>query len=288
MAKSIRDQRIPPNTLVRNLPKQGFGGFSDPEMYDDLLETIKAARAQSGIPRTGPSAVLPEIKVEGGVMGAARSDIVGLEDQGFVGRSPRAGGQVNAASEFPPATDPQLLPHTFGHAEQDLADQLSAELKKLPPENLKGRTVWMLIEQEPRATCASGIADPEAAAGVLRKLSKAFPDVTFEIKHLDSNKIITLRGGKEIVKNVEAAASKALPVPAADPETLPKATPEALPENVTAETRLVKPSAAPEGAPPGKPPIESPFPGSGLPEPELDPEPGFWARHLTKSGAKAV
>jgi Domain of unknown function (DUF4157) len=205
IARSVRDQRIPENTPIKNLPQSGYAKFSNPDMYDELSEIISASRAESGIPRTGPSVVRPQAEVEGGVIAAGKTNVKGLEDAAFVGKSPKAGGAVNPHSAFAPATDPVLLPHTHGHAEQNLADELAASLRKLPPAALKEGTVWLLVEQMPCSTCASGIADPAAARGVLRKLSEAFPNLTFEIKHLDSNKTITLRNGEEVVKGVSPA-----------------------------------------------------------------------------------
>src|SRR4030095_7587733 len=137
---------------------------------------------------------MPDLEVEGGTMGAAITNVRGLEDKVFIGRSPRAGGQINPESEFPPAGDIEVLPHTHAHAEQDLADQISVALRSVAPEDLKGGRVWILIEQTPCSTCASGALNLEAAKGVLRKLSDAFPMVTFEIKNLESNSIITLGG----------------------------------------------------------------------------------------------
>jgi hypothetical protein len=210
MAKSVRNQRIPENQPLKKLGER-FAPFSDLEMYGELAADLQAARVQSGIRRTGPSAVLPEMEVEGGTMGAARADVPGLGDKSFIGRSPKAGGEVNPLSEFPPATDPEILPQTHGHAEQDLADQLAAALRDLPPENLEMGRVSILIEQEPCSTCAAGIVDPEVSAGPLRKLSEAFPKLTFEIKHLDSNKIIRLRDGKEVPAPSPIKAYKAPP-----------------------------------------------------------------------------
>jgi hypothetical protein len=224
-AQAIRRQRIPENKPAKKLAK-GRAPFSNPEMYDELVEEIRAERAKSGIKRSGPSFITPNVEVEGGVVASAKTNVPGLEDKSFVGKSPRAGGKVNPTSEFPPATDPDVLPHTHGHAEQHLADQISAALRKLPPENLKGTTVWILVEQIPCSTCASGIANPEVGAGVLRKLSEAFPDVTFEIKNLDGNEIITLREGKEIGKSLKPSpkTKASLPPPKANAAKVPPKT----------------------------------------------------------------
>jgi hypothetical protein len=111
---------------------------------------------------------------------------------------------VNINSNFPPATDPHTLPQTHGHAEQGIADQLEEALAKIPREQLKGRKVWMLIEQEPCSTCAQGAVNPETAAGVLKKLSLKYPEITFEIKSLESHGLIVLKGQQDASAGAES------------------------------------------------------------------------------------
>jgi hypothetical protein len=197
MAESVRDQRVPPNRPLETL-RRGQGNFSDADVQGQLKDDIQAERSASGIQRRAPSAVEPDIKVEGGTVGAARTDVPGLQGTTFVGRSPRAGGQVNPESQFAPATDPKVLPQTHGHAEQQIADQLDTALQKVPREQLNGRTVSILIEQEPCSTCAAGVYEPGIAPGVLRKLSNKFPELTFEIKNLNSSSILRLRNGQDL------------------------------------------------------------------------------------------
>ncbi len=197
LAISERDRRIKPNKPLERLSK-GHGNFSRSGAQSELETDVEAERARTGIQRTGRTAIDPDEDVEGGTVGAARTDVEGLENESFVGASPKAGGTVNPESEFTPATDPKKLPHTHGHAEQQIADKLASRLKELPEGKLNGKTVWMLIEQEPCSTCASGVYDPATAAGVLRKLSSMFPQITFEIKNLNSSTILRLRGGQVV------------------------------------------------------------------------------------------
>jgi len=204
MAQSVYAQR-------NVVPKQagGQGSFSNREVQSALEQDLQQQRAASVARRTS-SSVTPGIKTEGGTIGTAKTDIPGLENRTFVGRSPQAGGQVNPASKFPPATDPEVLPHTYGHAEQHIADQLEEVLKSIPREQLKGRHVWMVIEQEPCSTCAQGITDPAEAAGVLRKLSAEFPEITFEVKSLTSSAVMVLKGGARTnVRGVSSAPENA-------------------------------------------------------------------------------
>ena len=204
IAQSVYAKRVvPPTDAV------GQGRFSKGGMQDTLAKDIKADRSATSVNRRAPSAVEPNLEVQGGTVGAARTDIPGLEGRSFVGRSPQAGGQVNANSNFPPATDVQTLPHTHGHAEQNIADQLEEALAKIPREQLKGRKVWMLIEQEPCSTCAQGAVNTETAAGVLKKLSLKYPEITFEIKSLESSGLIVLKGAESASAGAAGAASNA-------------------------------------------------------------------------------
>jgi hypothetical protein len=181
-------------------------------MQDTLAKDIKANRGATGIKRTEPSAVTPDIDVEGGTVGAARTDIPGLENKAFIGQSKRAGGPgYNPKSNFPPQADPDTLPHTFGHAEQHIADQLEAALAKIPRDQLKGRKVWMLIEQEVCATCGQGTTNLDTAAGVLKKLSQQYPEVTFEIKNQQSSSLLVLKGSQSSAVTPPAAPNVVKP-----------------------------------------------------------------------------
>ena len=187
---------------------EGQGGFSKDGMYDSLTKDIKANRATTGITRQEPHAVTPDVEVEGGTVGAARTDIPGLEGRAFVGQSKLAGGPgPNPKSSFPPETNVTTLPQTHAHAEQHIADQLEEALAKIPREQLKGRKVWMLIEQEVCSTCAQGTANLDTAAGVLKKLSLKYPELTFEIKNLQSSAVIVLKGTQTAATAAEAAGT---------------------------------------------------------------------------------
>ena len=213
MAQSIYADRHVPAADA-----EGQGRFSNSGMRDALAEEIQRERLRieraGGTPRRAPSAVEPNVaRTEGGTIGAARTDIPGLESRTFIGRSPQAGGAVNPQSQFAPPTDPAVLPQTHGHAEQGIADQLERELRSIPREQLAGRRVWMLIEQEPCATCAM-------QEGVLQRLSRAFPEVTFEVKNLDSSAVIVLRNGTRVAQGAAPAAAAPGSTPTAAPTSV--------------------------------------------------------------------
>lgn len=216
-ARSENDPFAQAEYESRNIPPaeaEGQGQFSKPEMQktlEDDIEVIRRDLSEAGVTRRTRTAWEPEAEPEGGTVGSARTDIPGLENQRFIGRSPRAGGEVNPESHFPPATDPEVLPHTHGHAEQSIADQLEAALEKIPVEQLKGRRVYMPIEQEPCSTCAQGVNNLETEAGVLVRLSKRFPEVIFEVRSLDSSAIIVLQNGVRVGGGAAGGAAKGTP-----------------------------------------------------------------------------
>lgn len=240
----------------------GQGRFSNAGIEGELKQDIANARAQAP-QRKAATPIEPGVKTEGGTIGAARTNIPGLEGRAFIGKSPQAGGQVNPNSEFGPATDPKKLPHTHGHAEQHIADQLSASLKSVPREKLRGASVWILIEQEPCSTCAQGTINPDTASGVLKKLSNEFPELRFEIKNLDSS-------GRIVLEAHAPAASGSKLVPA-EPPSINKPPPEVTgeaPAPSTPKALAIEPPAAPPKVPPAlaEGSVPKGAPGIKLPE----------------------
>ena len=164
--------------------------FSDSEAYGSLLERLVRARRDVGTPRTQRSAATPEVtRTEGGTVATAQSNLPELRGRSYVGRSPEAGGQRNPASEFAPSTNPEELPQTHAHAEQNLADQLHADLSQIPRSQREGGSVFILVEAMPCSTCV---------ADVLPALSRRYPEITFEIKSLESSSLKRMRGGRYV------------------------------------------------------------------------------------------
>lgn len=303
MAQSIYAQRtVPPRAAV------GQGRFSRPEVEGPLTQALAKARAE-GPQRVTATSVTPDMETEGGTMGVARTDVPGLDDVIIVGKSPRAGGQVNSNSEFAPPTDPKILPHTHGHAEQAIADRLDLFLRSVAREKLIGRRVWILIEQEPCSTCAQGVVDPKVSPGVLKKLANKYPELAFEIKNLNTSGRIVIEGRPVPSVNRQnvppatfrarpaappEAAAPPLPIPSADTPEIPTPklgtpkgvgprtaasevhaprTPEAA-ELPRVPTPLVPERVAPTAA---VPEIPTPRTGSGVRAPSIRPRLGSLA-----------
>ncbi len=142
--------------------------------------------------------------VEGGTLGAARTDIPGVGPRKlFLGRSPKAHAEGEASTINPRYKAPAETAAAHGHAEQtlvgNLADDIDQLIKagKLTQADLQGKTVWMLIDQEVCSYCGSGLDSP-VAPGVLAQFSQDFPLLTIQIKNLRTSDLIILRGGRRI------------------------------------------------------------------------------------------
>ena len=90
-------------------------------------------------------------------------------------------------------------PISVDHAEQvalnNLRIRLDILLKGASPAKraalLQGKSVWMLVEQEPCSSCG-------ARTGVLVQFSKLFPELTIEVKNQRTFGRILLKDGKRL------------------------------------------------------------------------------------------
>jgi hypothetical protein len=212
IAKSLWEARYRPNTYADRLARK-HGPFSQPERFLDLVDRIRAERKRliqvlgKRVERrylveqtpSGSTTVKTLNRKDVGMLAAAQTDIPGIRDT-LIGVSPIAGGERNPNSHFAPNTDinTDIGKKTHGHAEQQIADQLDALLKDIPMSDREGKTVWLLVEEQPCPTCAEGLNDRANAPGVLRKLSEAYPEITFEIKDLTRSDIRVVKNGETI------------------------------------------------------------------------------------------
>jgi hypothetical protein len=135
--------------------------------------------------------------VRGGTVAVARTDIPGFETRRWVSGSPQTGVVLR---EPPPQVvrSPFDTPQAHGHAEEMLANQLIRDLRGLPPEALRGRTVSVIVEQQPCAFCMAGLGDMQAHAGVLLQWSRQLPLATIEIWNPRTMELLRVRGGTVI------------------------------------------------------------------------------------------
>ena len=134
--------------------------WSSREVFEGLKQGIKNYRRRTGIVRKDlPQSAEP---VEGGTVAVAKTDVTPLRGKVFGGASPEAlppemkGTPGTTATELKPA-NPLSASHAEAVALENLARELRLEIAKLDPAELKGKRVWVLVEQEPCSSCASGI-----------------------------------------------------------------------------------------------------------------------------------
>jgi hypothetical protein len=173
---------------------------ADLKAFRTEVEAWRKAGIAEGVldpPRQKPGGPeIPSLKGvvgDAGTIGNAATDVPGLEGKVWRNGSPQAFGTADPT--FKPASK---HPAAQGHAEQNLAGEIAADLTALGPEGLaaaKGRTVYMHVDQGVCSSCASGIHEG-ARAGVLVQLSKRFPNITFEVSAADSARILRFRDGK--------------------------------------------------------------------------------------------
>jgi hypothetical protein len=192
-AKAVLRQQLPPNPkkveriMARNPPGRNAA------VNMQLKEDLAAYRKSLGVPRADLA------EVEGGTAGVGRSNVPGLENRVFKGGSPRTGESANPRYQ-PPSTHGSA----HGHAEQNLAGEVDGALRQVvqsgvPREQLQGKSVWMRIEQEVCSSCRAGLAEESAGAGVLKQLSRDWPEITFEVSAAGTSEILIIRGG--VVQN---------------------------------------------------------------------------------------
>lgn len=195
-AASVLEARPLPNRPLDRIRRRQ-GPFSEPTRFFQLADRIQQYRRAVLISRRGRTAVAPDDPVKGGTVGAGSSNIEGLETP-LTGASRNAGGEFYHESIFKPAAefDSSNGPAMHGHAEQQLADQYHVMLKDMDPSQYKGKTIWMLIEQEPCSSCRQGLRNPDVEPGVLAKFSEQYPEITIEVRNLNDSSLEVIKAGR--------------------------------------------------------------------------------------------
>jgi hypothetical protein len=170
---------------------------SNPKLINRLVERVRQLRAASKIPKVGPKGE------SGGVFGVAETDLPVAQDSVEAGSRATQGGGPAPADEPPRVYKPPSGHEKAQfHAEERLVNKLREQIEaaKLTSAQMKGKTVWIAIEQEVCPICKAGMAGPDAAAGTLKQFSLEFPDLTIEFTDIDSYsntfRVWRLRGGK--------------------------------------------------------------------------------------------
>lgn len=172
--------------------------WSSVEVFEALKSRLTDMRRRLGIKRIDkPHWVDPsKPPVEGGTLAAVKTDVTSLRGRFFEGASPEA---VPESAKGKPGTTATKLeptnPLAQNHAEAVALENLAGELNKLDPADLEGKHVWLLVEQEPCSSCASGIGS-EATPGPIKQFSIAFGQLIVEVHSLRTSRSYFLRGGK--------------------------------------------------------------------------------------------
>ncbi|MBN1428161.1 MAG: DUF4157 domain-containing protein [Anaerolineae bacterium] len=171
--------------------------WSDREVFASLQEAITRYRKNVKIPRIDrPESEDPVI---GGTVAAAKTNVGSLQGKIFPGASAEA--LPAGLKGKPGTTSGKLLPATNNiaenHAEQVALANLKRELLRLDKTKMVGKKVWLLVEQEPCSSCASGI-DTASIPGPIKQFSLDFPELTIEVHSLRTSRSYLIRNGNSI------------------------------------------------------------------------------------------
>lgn len=161
-------------------------------------------------PRVPGDPKAPNIPVEGGTVAVSKTNVSGLEKKVYGGASP---GALPPGYKGKPGTSGgetlvPVNPIEKDHGEQVSLNNLHNDLKELlkdatPAQRaalLHGKKVWMLVEQEPCPSCASGIGT-QGRPGVIKQFSDLYPELRIEIRNTGrTSGRITIGGGGAPVK----------------------------------------------------------------------------------------
>jgi hypothetical protein len=184
------------------------GPAMDPDVEASLVEEIwntrrtaseeaeaEAASADDPAVRQAAEARAAAAR-EAGTVGAMETDIPGIT--GTVVR-----GSPNAPAEGAPRDDPSrhVRPETsvalaHYHAEEGLLNHLISRIRdaRLGPEELAGRTVRIVVDQQVCSYCLSGLASGDHA-GILQQFTDLYPGLRVEITDLRTGDFVVLSGG---------------------------------------------------------------------------------------------
>lgn len=173
---------------------------TDPERTTRMGEAIERYRRQPGVPPRVD--VQGQPGVEGGTVAVTETDVPTLEGRRFPGAS--SGALPEPLRGTPGTTGGDVLepvnPTAVDHAEQVSLENLRVALESglsdgsIKPGDLQGRTVFVLVEQEPCASCASGAGG--GPPGVLQQFSQLYPELTIEVRNMRTSRVYFYRGGE--------------------------------------------------------------------------------------------
>jgi hypothetical protein len=164
----------------------------NPEIAQQLRQMLLAYRRAPGVPpRTvNPLLVDPNAPVETGTAAVAVTDIPNLGRPNFPGASSaalpanlRGTPGTTGGSVFTPV-NPTAVDHAEHVALENLRIEIdrSLALGEITRADLRGRTVFLMVEQEPCASCGSGSG--MGPPGVLEQFARRYPELTLEVRNM--------------------------------------------------------------------------------------------------------
>lgn len=194
----------------------------NPEALAQMRASIANYRSAPGVPGRIdlPASTAP---VEGGTVAVAVTDIPNLGPARFPGASAMA--LPPALRGAPGTTGGSVLvpvnPTAVNHAEHVALENLRLSIEtalaegRITRTSLQGRTVHVLVEQEPCASCGAGSATGEGSAGVLQQFARLYPELTLEVRNMRTNRALIYRSG--VLLNPSSGVTPALPMEIAAP-----------------------------------------------------------------------
>ncbi len=174
----------------------------EPERTARMRDAIGAYRRNPEVPTRDDAPGSHGTPVRGGTVADAQTDIPTLDQTDFPGASREA---LPPALRHTPGTtggdafeaaNPTAVDHAEHVALENLRAAIDAALAdgSISRESLRGRTVFLLVEQEPCSSCASGAGG--GRPGILQQFSARYPELTIEVRSLRTTRSYIYRGGR--------------------------------------------------------------------------------------------
>jgi hypothetical protein len=172
----------------------------DPARIARMRNLLRNYRRQPSVPRRID--ISGEPGVEGGTAAVSQTDIRTLTDRSFPGASAEAlpddmrGAPGTSGGEVFRAANPTAVDHAEHVSLENVRRAIDGKLARgeIQRSDLNGRTVFVLVEQEPCPSCAAGAGG--GASGVLEQFSARYPELTVEVRNLRTNRAYIYRGGR--------------------------------------------------------------------------------------------
>lgn len=176
----------------------------DSERTRLMAQVIRNYRRNQNVPSRVDDPESVSVAVSGGTVAVSQTDIPTLQDRTFPGASAQALPQ--GLQGAPGTTGGRTLipanPTAIDHAEHVSLENLrlaivqAIQQRRIVRADLRGRTVFVLVEQEPCASCAAGAGG--GRAGILQQFSELYPELTVEVRNLRTSRTYIYREGRLI------------------------------------------------------------------------------------------